>query len=191
MTTPAETIATYIRAKDGNRPHLLDTAFSEDAVLQMVVRTESISFPASASGREAIVETLVRRFNQTYENVYTLCIGAPPAAKLDAFSCGWLVAMSEKQGGAVRIGCGRYDWSFSPVDHSVCALTITIEAMEVLPAETLGPVMKWVSALPYPWCTREALVEASPGLPALHHVLQILRLEVRQPISPADQPGGR
>jgi hypothetical protein len=178
VLTPAESICTYIKAKDGNRPHLLDAAFTEDAVLQMLVRTESISFPASSVGRVAIAETLVRRFNQTYENVYTLCISAPPADVLEAFSCAWLVAMSEKQGGAVRIGCGRYDWSFLRTEHRVRALTITIDAMEVLPVETLAPVMKWMSALPYPWCTREAIMEASPNLSGLRHVLQILRPEV-------------
>jgi hypothetical protein len=172
MNTPAESICTYIKAKDGNRPHLLDAAFAEDAVLQMLVRTASISFPASSVGREAIVDTLIRRFNQTYENVYTLCLGTPPAANLEAFSCEWLVAMSEKQGGAVRIGCGRYDWSFSRTDYRVQALTITIEAMEVLPAETLLPIMKWVSALPYPWCSREEAMEASPSLSSVREVLQ-------------------
>lgn len=109
MLTQSESILAYIKAKDGNRPHLLDAAFTEDATLQMIVRTEAISFPASSVGREAIAETLVRRFNQTYENVYTLCIGSPPTANSETYSCNWLVAMSEKQGGAVRVGCGRYD----------------------------------------------------------------------------------
>lgn len=178
MITPAESIVTYIRAKDGNRPHLLDAAFSEDAVLQMLVRTDSISFPASSVGREAIAETLVRRFNQAYENVYTLCIGGPPAANVEAFSCGWLVAMSEKQSGSVRIGCGRYDWLFSNSEHKVRALTITIKAMEILPCETLEPVMKWVSALPYPWCPPQAATGAPPNLPGVLHVLQLLQQEV-------------
>ena len=175
--TPAECILAYIRAKDGNRPHLLDAAFTEDATLQMIVRTEAISFPASSVGREAIAETLVRRFNQAYENIYTLCIGSPPTANAEAFSCDWLVAMSEKQGGAVRIGCGRYDWSFSPVERRVRALAITIEAMEILPSEALNPVLNWVSALPYPWCDRQVALAASPSLPQVLHVLQLLRHE--------------
>lgn len=178
MITPADSIVAYIRAKDGNRPHLLDAAFSEDAVLQMLVRTDSISFPASSVGREAIAETLVRRFNQTYENVYTLCIGAAPAANVQTFSCDWLVAMSEKQSGAVRIGCGRYDWSFSHSEHRVRALTITIEAMEILSREALEPVMKWVSALPYPWCPQETAIGTPPSLPGVLHVLQLLKQEV-------------
>ena len=177
MLTQAESILAYIKAKDGNRPHLLDAAFTEDATLQIIVRTEAISFPASSVGREAIAETLVRRFNQTYENVYTLCIGLPPTVNSETFSCDWLVAMSEKQGGAVRLGCGRYDWSFTRAERKVRALTITIEAMEILPSETLKPVMNWISARPYPWCDRRALMAAAPNHPLVLHVLQLLRHE--------------
>ena len=177
MFNPAESIVAYIKAKDGNRPHLLDAAFAENANLQMVVRTDSISFPASCVGREAIAETLVRRFNQTYENVYTLCIGVPPAEGAEAFSCDWLVAMSEKESGAVRIGCGRYDWSFMHPKRKVSALRITIEAMVVLPSAALFPVMEWVAALPYPWCTRRAATEAPPSHTGVLHVLQLLRQE--------------
>jgi hypothetical protein len=155
----------------------LDDAFAEDVTLQMIVRTDAISFPASSVGRKAIAETLVRRFNQTYENVYTLCIGAPPRDDTEIYSCDWLVAMSEKQGGAVRIGCGRYDWSFAHVEHKVRGLTITIEAMEVLPAEALAPVMRWVSALPYPWCPQQAVVRAPPSCASALHVMRLLRHE--------------
>lgn len=177
MLTPAESISAYIRAKDGNRPHLLDAAFAEDATLRMIVRTGAISFPPLSVGREAIAETLVRRFNQTYENVYTLCIGLPPTPDSEAFSCDWLVAMSEKQSGAVRIGCGRYDWSFTHEKGKVCALTITIEAMESLPSEALEPVMNWVSALPYPWCDPRSVLAASPDCAEVRHVLQLLGQE--------------
>ena len=54
----AESIHAYISAKDGNRPLLLNAAFTEDATLQMIVRTDTISFPAMSVAREAIAETL-------------------------------------------------------------------------------------------------------------------------------------
>jgi hypothetical protein len=174
MRSAAESIAAYIRAKDGNRPHLLEAAFTTAATLRMRVQTDSIAFPAASEGREAIAETLVRRFNQTYENVYTLCLGAPPAADALAFSCDWLVAMSEKQGGGVRVGCGRYDWEFSPEDRRADSLTITIEAMETLPAATLPQVLDWVSALPYPWCRLQVACERAPSHPELTRVLRTL-----------------
>ena len=93
MPTPTESITGYIRAKDSNRPHLLDAVFAADATVQMHVQTDAISFPSSLQGRDAIADTLVRRFNQTYENIYTLCIGEPPEADAQIYSCDWFVAM--------------------------------------------------------------------------------------------------
>ncbi len=173
--TPAAAIRAYIQAKDGNRPYLLDAAFSEDATLQMIVHSEAISFPAASVGRQAIAETLVRRFNQTYENIYTLCIGQPPADDANTFACDWLVAMSTKDDGALRLGCGRYDWSFMPADYRVRALTITIERMDILPPEDLPAVMDWVSALPYPWCDRQPALAPERCPPQVLHVLHPLR----------------
>lgn len=175
MASPAESILAYVMAKDGNRPHLLNGTFASDVVVQMRVLTDSISFPPLLEGREAIAETLVRKFNQTYENIYTFCIGAPPASDAESFSCDWIVAMSEKQGGAVRIGCGVYDWSFVRTGARVKSLDITIAAMEILPPDALAPVMNWLSKLPYPWCGLQAVVEAPPSITGLDRVLGILR----------------
>ena len=74
MPTPAQVIGTYIHAKDGNRPCLMPRAFVDDVALEMVVKTDAISFPASASGLDAITDVLIRRFVQDYENVYTFCL---------------------------------------------------------------------------------------------------------------------
>ena len=62
-------IETYFNAKDGNRPHLMRRAFHEHAVVEMSVRTQAISFPPWLNGCDAITDTLVRQFGQTYENV--------------------------------------------------------------------------------------------------------------------------
>jgi len=174
MLTPAESIAAYIRAKDGNRPHLLDASFAADATLTMLVRTDAISFPPVSEGRDAIAEILVRRFNQIYENVYTLCLSTPPEPDARSFSCNWLVAMSEKLGGAVRVGCGRYDWLFEGAEHRVRSLTIIIETMAVLPPEALEPVMNWMAGLPSPWCSPRMAGDAAPSIPEVHHALQVL-----------------
>lgn len=162
MKTPADTITAYLRAKDGNRPHLLAQAFTEDATLTMDVRTGSIAFPPVSQGREAIAEVLVRRFNQTYENVYTLCLVPPPGLPADTLRCDWLVAMTEKDSRAVRVGCGCYDWHFAPASPLADRLLITIEAMQSLPAQELDGVMHWVSRLPYPWCSPQAALQDAP-----------------------------
>ncbi len=164
MRTPADSILAYLRAKDGNRPHLLTQAFTEYASLAMLVNTGAISFPPLSSGREAIAEVLVRRFSRTYENVYTLCLADPPGERDTRFACDWLVVMTERESGAVRVGCGRYDWCFSPESHLAERLAITIETMQSLPPRDLGPVMNWVSDLPYPWCTPELAINSAPDI---------------------------
>jgi hypothetical protein len=72
-----DSIATYIRAKDGNRPHLMEAAFVDDATLEMVVKVEGMAFPPSAKGIDELTQVLVSRFNQTYENIYTFCLASP------------------------------------------------------------------------------------------------------------------
>jgi hypothetical protein len=151
MPTPAEVIRTYILAKDGNRPFLMRQVFSENVELEMVVKTDAISFPNSASGLSAVEEVLVRRFGAENENTYTFCLSEPDGA-LSQFQCHWLVGMSVKATGQVRIGCGRYDWHFD-VDGKVGRLVINIDVMKVLAGTELNAVMSWLSSLPYPWCS--------------------------------------
>lgn len=178
MDSPRRSIEQYIRAKDGNRPHLLAQAFTDDATLDMVVRTGSISFPDHVEGRGAIGDVLVSRFNQTFENVYTFCLDAPletsTETSTEAFQCRWLVAMSDKHSGEVRVGCGRYDWRFSPQSWLVGGLTITIEHMSTLPATDLPAVMDWVSRLAYPWCSVQAAMDTVPDSTKLQDVIQYL-----------------
>ena len=168
-------IALYIEAKDRDRPELMSRIFAPDARLEMVVNTAAISFPPQAQGVEAITDVLVRRFSASYENVHTFCVAE--AASDDALACGcrWLVGMCEKDGGAVRVGCGRYDWRFEPgAAGRVARLTITIEQMQRLPADQCGPVMDWLDALPYPWCTAPALAAGAPAIDGLRPVLDYL-----------------
>ena len=127
----------YFRTNDENRPHLLAQVFSEAARLETIVKTGGIAFPPVVTGLAAITESLVRNFGRTYENVYSFYLARPqPGAHPDTFSCDWLVAMSAKDDGRVRVGCGHYDWHF-PSDAPRLAdhLMITIEAMPVLAPE--------------------------------------------------------
>lgn len=178
MRSAATSIEAYLRAKDENRPHLARDAFEPDAALAMIVRTDNIVFPTATRGRDAIIGILVRDFSSTYENVRTVCLTAAPVGNPATFWCRWLVGMSVKADGAVRAGWGRYDWDFDARTARVRRLTITIDAMHVLPAESLETLASWTFALPYPWCPAEL---ALPTLPALEP-LQSLRDYVRAPI---------
>ncbi len=175
MTGPSESILAYIGGKDRNRPHLLVRAFATTAVVEMVVKTSTISFPPVVTGLDAIAEVLVRRFATTYENVYTFCLSAPPNAGSRAFSCDWLVAMSEKEGGAVRVGSGRYDWAFAAAIGLVERLAITIDVMQRLDRSRLRPIMDWVTALPYPWCPADVAAKGAPDMTELSEVMRRLR----------------
>jgi hypothetical protein len=70
----AEAISTYILAKDSNRPQLMRDAFAEYCELEMVAKTDAISFPCSAKGLEEITKVLVTNFGDQYENVRTFCL---------------------------------------------------------------------------------------------------------------------
>lgn len=167
MHSAKETIEAYIRAKDGNRPFLMERAFAEDAVLDVAVTTGTISFPPTSSGLESIANTLVREFVRTYENVHTFCLDSPPGHDAATFSCNWLVAMSERENRNVRVGCGRYDWHFRLPTRRAARLKITIQLMESLAPRALLPVMHWVSTLPHPWCPARLALAELPNFPEL------------------------
>jgi hypothetical protein len=173
-STPAAAVEAYVRAKDGNRPHLLRAAFTDTANLMIRVHTSGIAFPGGAACRPAIADLLVRRFNQTWENIYTLCIGDPPEDNAESFTCDWLVAMSAKEDGGVRVGCGRYDWAFDSETGLAHSLTITITAMESVACD-VERMTSWAAALPYPWCRAGAVKVGAPHSAALSDVLERLR----------------
>lgn len=176
MPSPLEAISTYFHAKDGNRPFLMRRAFAEDARLEMVVKTDAISFPSTASGLPELEEILVRRFATAFENVYTFGLRPPTEADRRHFTCPWLVAMSTRSDGALRVGSGLYDWQFSPDARCLVEkLVITIDVMEVLPASELGDIMGWITALPYPWCRPGEVVLGMPHLEKLAPVERYLR----------------
>lgn len=182
--TTASVMRNYLRAKDENRPVYMARAFAADAALKMTLRTPAIAFPPHAHGRDAITETLVRSFGQTYENVFSFYLGHPGEdTTREAFTCDWFVGMAEKSTGHVRVGCGRYDWVFQAEPHLATSLTITIETMLDLPPDTASAVFGWVTALPYPWTDAERVVRTAPPIEALAPVMQWLRRDA--PIHPA------
>jgi hypothetical protein len=183
MSTPRNAVSTYILAKDGNRPYLMRRAFAEDAELEMVVHTDAISFPSSAKGVSAIEDILVRRFGLDYENVHTFCLSQPSEDNRRHFPCHWLVGMSAKNNGQIRIGCGRYDWYFMPNrECHVERLVIAIDLMKIFPAVELAASMNWLSSLPYPWCAPDEAVRDVPTIEGFAEIAAYLR-QVR-PIRP-------
>jgi len=131
-----------------------------------------IGLPSKLTGRAAIAEALITRFNKTWENIYTFCIGTQPQDDAREFSCDWMMAMSAKRGGMPMIGCGRYDWCFEAEGHRALSLSIRIDALEV-PRCDADVVTDWVAAFPYPWCARARIIASPPP------VLQVLTIVER------------
>ena len=85
------------------------------AVAQQGEQRAPLSEPAIAfdsKGLNAIEDILVRRFCVDNENIFTFCLSEPSEADRSRFQCHWLVGMSTKATGQLRIGCGSYDWHF-------------------------------------------------------------------------------
>lgn len=167
----------YFRAKDENRPHILEEVFADDARLEVVSRSDQFGFPAFTVGREAIADVLVRRFNQVYENIYSFYLRRPKADD-PTFSCNWLVAMTEKASRSVRVGCGRYDWTFRADGTRVDSLVITIAEMLNLESAAAVPIWQCVASLHYPWTNYEEVGRLLP-LDQIRPVVEYLRLHER------------
>jgi len=164
-------ISRYIRAKDASKPHLMQSVFSEHATLSMRVDSDNISFPADTSGVNNITEVLVVKFNQTYENIYTLCLTDTWQQRSNTVTCGWVVFMSEKNSGVTRVGFGLYDWLFESDDlNLVSHLSIEIEDMQLFPEQLQPEIMSCMNNLSYPWVSTADVLHSMSGVTGLSEV---------------------
>lgn len=177
MSNISNIISTYILAKDTNRPWLMQAAFDERAMLTIDVKTGTIAFPSVATGLDEITETLVRRFTSENENIYTFCLTEAPNIDAPQFNCNWLVGMTRKDTGEIRVGCGQYEWTiFNQPEPLAGMLKITIEVMELLGQQHVQSIMHWLSDLPYPWCPTETALQNIPLLKEIAPVTDFLKL---------------
>jgi hypothetical protein len=176
--TPEAVLRGYFQAKDENRPHVLEDVFASNAELVIHNQSANIAFPAFTQGRSAIAEILVRGFALSNENVYSFYL-ARPLPGVREFTCPWLVGMSERSSGHVRVGCGTYEWAFEPhAPHMASRLVVTIEAMQVLPIAESAGVFAWLRALNYPWSSAERALQSIPGNELLSPIARFLRRHV-------------
>lgn len=152
-------ISTYIQAKDSNRPWFMTQAFSSDAILKMKVDTDNIDFPSEVLGLEAITETLVRNFACNNENVFTFCLQDTVKIQDERLDCDWVVFMTNKDTGEVRVGWGQYYWRFTSGDSClVDKLVIKIQQMDILPPSHQEGIFSMIGNYPYPWINSEVLL---------------------------------
>ena len=171
----------YARGKDDNRADLAALAFADDARLTVRNATTTVEFPAVTEGRDAIVDVLVTQFGRNHANVRTFYL-ARPAPDATAFSCDWLVGMTGRDDGNVRVGAGRYDWTFRPTPQwRASALAITIDAMEVLSPALAPAILRWTTrSLTYPWSSAVEISDTAPAIEQLAPVLARLRRDTKQ-----------
>ena len=158
----------YIKAKDESKPMLMRDVFSANATLEMKVQSENISFPESVIGLSEITDTLVRNFNESYENIYTFCFTDSVRDESSVLACRWLVGMTDKNSGSARVGVGNYRWEFE--NGLAKSLIIVIETMIVLPQKNQIEVMSWLGGLPYPWVLTSAVEASVPDIDLLSEV---------------------
>ena len=173
--TPEAVLRGYFHAKDENRPHLLEDVFTPGAELIVHNQSANITFPAFTQGRSAVAEVLVRSFALSNENVYSFYL-ARPLLGVREFTCPWLVGMSERSSGHVRVGCGTYEWAFElHAPHLASRLVVAIETMQVLPLTEFEGVFVWLRALNYPWSSPEAALQSIPSHELLSPIIQFLK----------------
>lgn len=162
-------ITNYIRAKDENRPWYLTKVFSSDALLDMQVDSDLINFPSHVTGREAIADTLVKKFAQNYGNVFTYVFDDTVVTEDKKLSCMWLVVMTDKVDGSLRVGYGKYIWHFqhNVVDLFASKLCIELISMNQFPQSMIDQIYRCIDELPYPWIKRDDLQELVDYLPIL------------------------
>ena len=171
----ADVIAAYVEAKDRTHLQLLGRVFVEgDCEIEYADKTHLVSLPSSSRGLEQIAQMLAT-FGGPYENIRTFCLSRPNSNYLPHFRCDFLVGMNARQDGTVRVGVGQYDWHFGSDDDSrVKKLVIALELMFVLPASESVPIMQWLAALPYPWCSNIQACESIPAIDALRPIKRFL-----------------
>lgn len=164
---PATILRNYFHAKDENRPQRLLRAFHPEIVLEFRNRSRNIDFPELTQGREAVTGVLVRNFAQTYEDIYTFALSRPATEGLRS-ACPWLVIMTDKASGCVRVGCGDYEWEADGAAPGLMRrFTIAIDLMQILPPEFRPEAGRWVDALDYPWTSPGAVLASLPAHPDL------------------------
>jgi len=164
-------ISRYIRAKDESKPHLMQSVFSENATLSMRVDSDNISFPADTAGVNDMTEVLVHKFNQSYENIYTLCLTDTWQQRSNTVKCRWLVFMSEKNSAVTRVGFGQYDWLFeSDGLNLVSHLRIEIEDMQLFSEQLQPEIMSCMNNLSYPWVSTADVLHSMSGVAVLSEV---------------------
>jgi hypothetical protein len=153
----------YIRAKDENQSERIFDCFAADAELTFEIATDAIDFPRHVTGAPAIAKALVTNFGERFDRCRTYYICTAPEADADGIcAMPWLVAMRQKDNGALRLGKGTYRWRIAGMsDESarIVGLHIAIERMDVIDDPGSVRLQSLHDMLSYPWLQPAKLEE--------------------------------
>ncbi|WP_261842464.1 hypothetical protein [Aliamphritea ceti] len=169
-------IEAYLIAKDNNKPHLMPQVFIQDAELRMQVDSNNINFPPKVSGEAEITATLVQRFNEAHQNIYTFCLPESLSESMPDeqgyVTCRWFVCMQDKRSTEIKIGAGWYRWYAG--DQQIERLDIEIQQMNLSLADKQSVIFSWAQRLPWPWCSAEIAVETLPCISEMDALREFL-----------------
>jgi hypothetical protein len=129
----------YFEGKDNNIPAVIESIFSEQAIVTFDIDTDVIEFPAKIVGAKAIAEEMFASFHDDFEKVRSYYVIEPDAAsgllleQNPIRGIKWLVLMREQSSKLIRVGSGYYNWSFGQSEKTwkIDALHVHIHAMKV------------------------------------------------------------
>jgi len=136
--------------------------FAADAELTFDIATDAIDFPRSVTGAAAIARTLVADFGERFESCRTYYVCAAPEVDADGIcTMPWLVAMRQKDNGALRLGRGEYRWRIARMGDGsdrIVGLHIAIERMDTIDDPGSATLRSLQDTLSYPWLTPTELL---------------------------------
>lgn len=166
-----ELIHTYLRAKDESRPILFRQVFLKEGRFQTRF---SIDTDFNQGGMRHGLDTITQTFQQLgagFENIFTTCpIESAFYNDVGQLESSWVVGMTGRNEGQVRLAAGSYLWTFDSDSGLVKELDVLMEHMLVLPAHHAESILSWLSPLPQPWCRSVELLERMPHLSELQPV---------------------
>ena len=153
----------YLEAKDQQRPFLFGEVFTSEAMFQSRFAFETdFNDERPVHGLDAIAGVF-QRMGSRVENIFT--VYTPSSVRWDAgaLSIDWLVGMSERESGKLRLAWGDYAWRFNPAGTRATELVVLMRQMIELPASAGSSINHWLAELPAPWCEAEQILESMPS----------------------------
>lgn len=153
MTNTSDLLESYIEGKDADKYQILESIYSENAIVEFEIASRHISFPEKITGNREIARVLSKDFNKKYQQVRTYYLSKPTNRSGNIYFQKWLVVMRDITTDATRIGTGYYDWEFSVVDMKLKIFKHKIYIHEMLSVDDsqMVELERIQNELTYPW----------------------------------------